>query len=457
MKKNLVLLFLIILMGMVSMGCEKKNSNSTDSAYHDAQQEQQSEIVIYPTTYPANHSVTWVFFGYPGIPENNQRRINQVLYEKGMDCQIRFINVGDKTGLEYEKVLDEFEKTEPADIITSGVWGVGESAQFHFLETHMIPLNSYLDTETGKKLKEFYTENEWKQVTLNGNIYVIPKAGYVAEDVGVDSGVYASVNDKYKAYFEKYDGTYVSLKAIYEKIGDKNLHIVVSGFSDMIIYGMLGYSTMFHLPVQNETGRIVNISKSSDFASLLTELYSDLKSGILINQSISPGKADEVLAYIHLCKGVPREGFREVLVAPSLYDTSYGNRYGIAVDSEKKDLAFQVLSLCYSNPEILSLLYPGLDVEVIANRMELLLSEQRSSFAGIHIELSNGQAEEIMKYSNEFTRLMSSMYIYNSSGELELNPDFKANAALEEFVARISTDIAVLDDIDRAIQNWIRE
>ena len=49
------------------------------------------------------------------------------------------------------------------------------------------------------------------------------------------------------------------------------------------------------------------------------------------------------------------------------------------------------------------------------------------------------------------------MYIYNSCGELELNPDFKTNAALEEFVARISTDTVVLDDIDRAIQNWIRE
>ena len=224
----------------------------------------------------------------------------------------------------------------------------------------------------------------------------------------------------------------------------------------MIIYGMLGYSTIFHLPVQNETGRIVNISKSSDFAGLLTELYSDLKSGVLINQSISPEKADEVLAYIHLCKGVPIEGFREVLVAPSLYDTSFGNRYGIAIDSEKKDLAFQVLSLCYSNPEILSQIYPGLDAEVIARRMELLSSGQRSNFAGIHIELSDSQAEGIMKYSNEFIRLMSSIYIYNSSGELELNPDFKPNAALEEFVARISTDTAVFDDIDRAIQNWIK-
>ena len=458
MRRVILLLLMIISMGIVAVGCgREKNPDSSEESHRESQQEYPTEILFYPTTYPANHYVTWVFFGIPGISEMSQKRINQILIEKGIDCQIRFASVGYTTGLEYVKVLDNSLKLEPFDIITSNVWAAGEPAQVHFLKTHFVPLNSYLNTETGKKLKEFYTESEWKQVTLDENIYVIPKAGYVAEDKGVDSGVYVSVNNKYMDYFKGYDGTYTSLKAIYEEIGNKNLHIVVSGFSDMIIYGMLGYSTLLHLPVQNDTRSIIDISKSYDLRDLMTELYSDLKSGVLINRSVSSDITGEVLAYIHLCKGLSKEGFQEFLMAPSLYETSYGNRYGIAADSRKKDLAFQVLALCCSNPEILSLLYLGLDVDVIEKRMELLSTGQQSDFVGICIELSDSQAETLMKYSNEFTYLMSSMYIFNSDGELELNSEFKVDNAWNDFVERISPNITIFDDIDKALTNWVRE
>ena len=442
MKRNCFLLLLFVSMGIAAVGCgRKKDPGSSESVYQDD---------IYPTAYPATHSVTWVYFGFPGISVDNQRKINRILFEKETDCQIRFVSAGDINGLEYERALDDWENTESPDIITSSVWTVGDSEQYHFLETHMIPLNSYLDTVAGKKLRDCYTENEWKQVSLNGNIYVIPKAGYIAEDMGVDSGVYASVNDKYKDFFRGYDGTYASLKAIYEEIGDKNLHIVVSGFSDMLIYGLLGYSTMFHLPVQIDE-KVIDITRSSDCMELIAELYSDLKSGVLVNKSVSAETNGEVLAYIHLCKGLPKEGFQEYLVAPCLYESSFGNRYGIAADSEKKELAFQVLSLCCSDPEILSLLYPGLSRDMLEKRVELLSSNPRSNLAGMHMALTDNQAEKLMKYSNEFTCLLSSMYFFNSDDELELNPEFEVYAAWNDFVARISSDMTVVKDIDEAM------
>ncbi len=52
---------------------------------------------------------------------------------------------------------------------------------------------------------------------------------------------------------------------------------------------------------------------------------------------------------------------------------------------------------------------------------------------------------------------MSSMYIFNSNGELELNLEFEVDKAWNDFVARISPSITIFDDIDKALMDWGRE
>jgi len=408
--------------------------------------------------------ITWVMYPFSEISGQNQDKINRILKEKGIACEVEFISVasvGDDilVGSTFAEWVKTFEKSQPLDILTTSGWSTGDSESLRFLKDRMMPLNEFLATDTAVPLRMMYAENEWKQVTLNGNIYAIPKAAYFCQTgyPGVGLGEYLAVNAEYSKFFDEFDGTYTSLRKIYNTIGDTKLRIVINGLpGDSLLYGLLGYSSLYFncLPYSKETGRIIDFTQTEELRNLLEEIHSDLLSGILTNSDFTAETELTVLARFHTVKTFNQPGFTEYLIAPYSYDFNCNGKYGISVNSTHKELAFQVLSLCFSDPEILSLLNPGIDRDFFANRSDLLMSIPDSELAGFRLELSEKQNEIVTEYVYSINQLLNGMYVRTMEGDLRLNSEWNIDEDWETFIKQTDgfSDVCKTADEEIRIQ-----
>ncbi len=392
--------------------------------------------------------ITWVYQFYPGISEENQNEINRLLHEKGINYQIRFILPEDEEGSplvgeEYAEWICEYEKTGSLDIITSNIWAAGDNRDIDFIKDKMTPLDSYLETPEGLRLKESYTADEWKQCSVEGSVYVVPKAATVASgEAYLDNAVYIAVNNAYISYFDGFDGTYESLRVILDTIGNDDLHIVLSELpGERILYGLMGCSDIKSaLPFRNSERSVIDITKTDELKVLLKEIYSDFESGVLLNYLWSPDVPKEkVLAFIYTGKRYPLDGFTDYLSAPDTYEANPRGKYGICKSSKNKDQAFQILSLCFSDIDILCLLYPGADKELMGRRKELLNANPNSELAGIRINFYENQTELLNQYTNSIMNLVNNMQrVKNPNSkdfyEYEFNPMCDIDSAWKQFI-----------------------
>ena len=448
MKSDFKLLLLCIGLCVLLAGCGKGSSDDKDD------------------TDEGINTITWVYPFYQRIPSANQQKINNILQEKGLEYQIRFVlPLGDdESPLTGEEYAEWVKGKDNLDIITSGAWPGGDDKVSEFVSSQMTPLDTYLESSDGKVLKEFFADEEWKNCSLKGTKYVIPNAVIgTTDEYGLDAGVYASVNKKYKEYFSEFDGTYASLKQIYKTIGDENVHIVISELpSASIVFGLLGYSTLQSTIPFSETRKCaVDITKTSELPDLLRDMYEDMKSGILVNQGWGLEiPEDQVLAFIYSSKKIPSESFVDYLIAPGSSEQNLRVKYGISVNSKKKEIAFQILSMCFTDPDILCLLYPGVDRELVLHRKDNLVSDVVSVVSGVNLRFDEKQAKAIQEFPIVFFTLINcyqrrknnvdeSGYVY------ELNPDADIDAEWKKFLESTSLYSDLCETVNRQIRQRI--
>lgn len=429
---------LVIILSMLVIGCKKSGENKkTSLTPTPAVIEDPPEVKVYPTAYQTSNTITWLLPFYSELTEQNRNEINRILYENGLDCQISFVKTTPLNGRNFETWLEEYEKHTPLDVINSGSWTLGDAEQSSFVEKRMVQLNEYLKTDNAEVLKETYTEEEWKSVAVDGNIYVIPEAVYQIDDkiYRVETGVYVAVNESYLDFFENFDGTYASLRQIYNDIGDSELRIVTDGMpAGSSLYALMGYSALFYdqLPFCEDTENVINMLEGEKVKNTLKQIYEDMLSGTLLNRQLSGDTEEKILAYIYM-NGENKDGFREYKILSNLYDFNCAGKYGISVNSTQKELALQILTVCLSNPEILAQLYPGADVQTIARRTELIDGEGDMRMAGIRLELSEDQLAVLRDFQNDYYVMLGGMILQKENGEMELNPEFDIEKAWNDF------------------------
>ena len=110
MKKNCILMTLFLLSVLLFCGCKDSESANSNNDL--------TPTVAEPL-YPSSHTVTFARFMAPSVSRESQNEINRILYEKGLDCQIVFVET-DLTGKDYAEWLNmqEIENNNPIDIIT---------------------------------------------------------------------------------------------------------------------------------------------------------------------------------------------------------------------------------------------------------------------------------------------------------------------------------------------------
>ena len=192
-------------------------------------------------------------------------------------------------------------------------------------------------------------------------------------------------------------------------------------------------------------------------------MYEDMKSGILVNQGWeSELPEDRVLVYIYSSKKIPREGFVDYLIAPGSNELNLRGKYGMSVNSKKKDVAFQLLTMCFTDPDILCLLYPGVDRDLILHRKDLLLSNMESGVSGINLRFDENQAALIGEFSNAFLILVNNFQQRKSDGDktgnmYELNPDFDIDAEWKNFLESMGLYTNLCETANQQIREWVKE
>lgn len=408
--------------------------------------------------YPASEHITWArpFFWY-APNEEEQLEINRILYEKGLDCAVDFINMGMITD---EENVDWFEKKRDAgnvpDILYSGIWtdytpnGKGNAQAYEYVKDWYQPLQEYFDTEDGKKLRDCFAETSWRDVTVDGNAYIVPLT-YSSLNL------YLMVKNEYAANFEGFDGTYESLMRIYDSVGDPTLKIVIPGMDQSIVSTLLGYSSFGQMTYDTETHQILPFTGFTDAAKMWNTLFKDVSEGRIDDRNLLDQIEGNVLAEFVIGAPGAKDGYTPIRIGSVNYSPSYGSSLGIYRDSPKKELALKILAACMEDPEILTLLRSGLvTAENMRTAENLRREETVFELAGFMPTLTEEQWDVYRKLQQSFNlRSQDSLVYVTEDGASTLAKEFNA-ATLFRSVSGDDVN-ALIGELNRQIAEYLEE
>ncbi len=385
-----------------------------------------AEISSTPTPVeddPTPH-IVWALHFSGSASEEVQEEIQKFIDEKGINCRIDFIRdayyIG---GQEYEQWVENQRSQNAApDILSSCAWEY-PGMDYKFVEKNFQPLNEYFETEEGQALKNNYAGVEWEKIAVKDVTYTIPRRLQYTDD-----GIYLYVNNQYTSYFDElFDGSYESIRRIWEVIPDKDAKLRFYTFSGATL-AFLGYRNWYKADFNRFTQTYTNVLCQDDVKELLTMVYEDFANGKITVAWGNQGDPNEeeipadVLAAFYAGQRGEKQGFTQYEVFPDQFHTSLGITYGILKDAPHKDLAWQVYCACYSDPRIASLLYWGYADEEKWNRWtEEMNTKSASPTTGFVPELSEEQWDELYKYDDAVTELFNKMYY---EGSKQANPDY---------------------------------
>ena len=403
-----------------------------------------------PSVTNANRKIVWaVYFAQP-ISEEAQKEVRRYLEEQGFDCEIEFTQTLYLGGSEYSDWLSfEKRKRTAPDILCAGVWENGIYDAMKFVEAEMVPLDDYLATEEGKKLYEAYGGVEW--FSVDGKKYTAP----YRRPANQISSCQLYVNNRYKEIFDAaFDGTYESLRKMCDMDTENRPVIATSAFGKRALLFFLGYSGDFRTSYNPQTQEFVNIIRQKQTKELLQTVYEDCKTGRLVKTETAAGIPENTIVYISQGPDDVPEGFTLFSVSDAQPLYTLGLSYGVAADSQRKELAMQVLGACYSNPRIASLLCWGVSDE--KDWMEYTATAKAAaepivSLAGFVPDLTEKQYRALRRYDDDIVSLCSRMFL-NSTGKPILNLYYEE--ALDSFFEKQNDYDDLFEVINRQWKQW---
>lgn len=431
---------------LILSACSKENSSPKVSPTVEVRnpQSEKTPTVFIPKT---TKTITWVLPVWDAPTLESQNEINRLLEQKGVDCTIEFVSTSYPVDVENEQWLEEYEKENVApDVLDSGTWYCFVSA-YGYVKKNFLCLNEYLQSEDGRKLREAFSDAEWRSASINGEIFVLPG---VSGTQDLARGVYLSVRTEYESLFRECDGTYNSLKSICETVGDGR--IGVDGCSYEIAAALLGYQLYGTLPYDPEARQVKNLSEDNRLIALLDEMFSDLKTGKLVDLTLSNSSEDGLIAYVHQGLHSRKDGWAQICVSRDPESPQVMIKYGVCIDSSQKELTLQVLSECVSDPQIYALLHPSLgSAEIVTERRKILDQEEAGDLVGFMPELSDEQIRVYREYTGLLHALTSPMRV--SVGEtVSLVDHFDSSAVCESLVKEKYRELT--DIINRQIAEY---
>ena len=124
----------------------------------------------------------------------HQDYFNQVLKEKGYPYEVEFVT------------SETVQKGQRVDLLETGIdtWENPYDTNKDALEGRLLPLDDYLNTKEGKKIKDAVPEKIWDSYKINGKQYSVVSPGFL-----LDKTVYVwdkELAEKYNVHPETWDG-----------------------------------------------------------------------------------------------------------------------------------------------------------------------------------------------------------------------------------------------------------
>lgn len=381
---------LIVLMSICLASCSGKDkdrkeasttepSATTDQGPVKAGQELDDSAV-------SENEVIWTVDDFAQVPEENVKKLNQALYQKGYDVAVRFeyINAPEDakdSDKHYQKELIQRIKNQETDIVNCG-WESDElpGGVVKLIRTgYFLPLDQWLNTEEGKQVYQLYDEEVWKAAQVDGVSYTMPN-----ESIYDSSKTMVAVNTQYipKDFISSWDGTWDDLYRVLEKAKVPKDIMLVAGcpfwsqFAEK--QSQNAYYVQDDLVYDMKEAKVFHPFKLDEFHSYLSFLnrcyqkgwlskvemggvvrYTDqesedianLKYGIHINTSVE----DAILA------GLEDEAKKKIIYEPIHY--CVGNHIGlgtaVCANSTKTEAALSLLKALRTDDDLANLLVWG--------------------------------------------------------------------------------------------------
>lgn len=387
--------------------------------------------VLTPSDKP--ETIRWVNTAFKGPNKEEQAEINRLLRERGINCEILFLDYRGEFGKDYRTWIDA---RATVDIINSQAWS-NNTDELAFIREYMTDLTDYMKTEEGQKLYQAFAPMDWDKLRMDGKIYSVQSTTTMSHRYW---GVYLSVDDAYLDYFEGFDGTYRDLRRIYDEIGDNSLVLQMDSFDSEILYACLGLQCFQNVPYDAEADRFISPADlGEDLNGLMDDLYRDIEDGVLKAPFGEETVSEHVLAELFYGDRPKREGYTDILIQEDYGRKSYWFSYGIGKNSTKKDLAFVVLATCFSDPEISAILRKPIGEDSYwdedydwEERMERVADIDITSgtLYGFSFTLPAGQE---IAYQNEMDKtnemLSDNLFYHKTRTERLLNPNRNRDVA----------------------------
>ena len=183
--------------------------------------------------------------------------------------------------------------------------------------------------------------------------------------------VYLYVPDRYIELFSDFDGSYSMLMDIYSAHRTADEVIVLGELSTLESF--LPYKRFLRtVPYDSKGQSFIDISMNLEDIELIKRIAGDFHSGKLVVPTLSQ-VADENMFVLLEYSRIEKEGFTAYPLNGYAGYINLNMSYGVSQKSENPELALEILSACYTDPEISAYLLREMEgEEAIAKRRSFL-------------------------------------------------------------------------------------
>lgn len=350
-KKTLTALTALAISLSMLSGCVNKQETEKDSlisteavsekdtmnnSIENADNWESEEIVELAEPLNDNY-VKWVIPNSISVTTQTQNKINEILDER-YDIGVTFVPIDD---LSDDTVYHEGLKSVDADIAFIGFDTEDEKTCEQLVAEGLFePLDGMLE---GSDLESSMPSQLWKSTEYNGNIYTVPNDAM--QNIGV-----TIIFDLDKIPTEKARSFNGDISTLGDMLGDDDkLWYCLSDFDFSSYYGCYYSNGIIVTP----DGVAESILDNADCMAWLREMNSLYLSGkatdlecdwsILITKDTVSVKKENVYTY----------------KTKDIIGPRFSTSTGILKTSERKDIAFRLLEIVHTDPEIANLLVYG--------------------------------------------------------------------------------------------------
>lgn len=354
--KNLRYIAILLLIAFIFMGCQKDigfpdettNTDNTGTPITSADE----------MTFPTEKVLHWAVPDIYSISTDHIISLNQVLVDQGYDFSVDFVSIP------FEEYASTLQSTDNIDIAFSG-FGTETYSNCELIRSNYFrPLDDYLSDES--ELLNHYSVKQWKSVSVDGKIYTVPNT------YAKDGGVSFVFNNEYftKEEIENFDMNFRSIRDMLgvptQKDGFSDLIYLIDEFMFSRLDDNLCEKGFVFSEESGSINTIFSDTSSVDFFRTLNEFYK--KGYINYNLSLYQNNIDSCIKMlesrsfkVYVTNGELSElnnisDSVTVRTTQTVIHSRVSGGTGITVNSSYGDEAFKLLTLVYTDPDILKYL-----------------------------------------------------------------------------------------------------